>query len=124
MSYCRLPYMIFPTKGGIRFSVETIIDNEMDVFLYKIFLTRRNEFIKKIKHGKELIMEYQNDEINGNNYEKVIDIHKRIGYSDKQIEEMLSYCIPDENSKNQAKKYKEWLLSKEDEIFKQIINEV
>ena len=122
MSYCRLPYMIYPTKKGVQFELNTISNDEIDVFLYKIFLTRRDEFIKRIKHGKEIIMRWQDDEVNENNYKDLIDFHKRIGtYSDKEIKIMLKSCKPSENSKNKSQEYKQWLLDKEDELFKKLI---
>lgn len=55
MSYCRLPHYIYPTGYGINFlsSNAEVSNDEIDIFLYKIFLTRRDEFIKRVEHGKK-----------------------------------------------------------------------
>lgn len=126
MSYCRLPDYIYPTEYGINFlsSNAEVSNDEIDIFLYKIFLTRRNEFIKRIKHGKEIVMKWQDNEVNDHNYNELIKFHKEMGsYSDDEIEKKLEFCRPNEKTKNEAKEYKQWLLDKEDNLFKKLIND-
>lgn len=124
MSYCRLPDYIYPTKYGVNFlsSNAEVSNDEIDIFLYKIFLTRRDEFIKRVEHGKKIVMEWQDNETNDYNYNELIKFHKGMGnYSDDEIKKMLESCKPTERTKNEAKEYKQWLLDKEDDLFKKLI---
>jgi len=66
-------------------------------------------------------MEWQDNETNEHNYNELIKFHKEIGnYSDDKIKKMLESCKPTERTKNEAKEYKQWLLDKEDDLFKKI----
>lgn len=58
MSYCRRPSMIYPTKTGIMFNFHEIPNDDVDIFLYKIFSTRQKELAERLKHGKELLEQY------------------------------------------------------------------
>jgi hypothetical protein len=95
MSYCRNPYYIYDDGDGINFDFTRVSENQIDVFLYKIFLSKREEFIQRLKHGKELVIEWQNDIINTSELNM---------------------------DKEDAEKYKQWLLDKEDDIFKELLN--
>lgn len=68
MSYCRVPSMIYPTKTGVKFDLEEISDDDIDIFLYKIFLTRQKELAQRIRHGKEIIINWEEDCADNNNY--------------------------------------------------------
>lgn len=100
MSYCRSPYYIYPDIGGyISFDFLVKVPNDkMDVFLYMIYLSRREEFIQRVQHGKAIMMDWQNDIINNENY--------------------------DDSEKVSAEEYKQWLIGKEDDLFKKLLSDL
>lgn len=67
MSYTRSGesgYYIYPTDETVEFVVSqaSVSNEEIDIFLYKLFNRRKSEFFKRIKHGKKLIKDYERNE--------------------------------------------------------------
>lgn len=122
MSYCRIPYMIYPTKNGVRFNLTEISNDEVDVFLYKILLTRRDELRQRVIHGKDIIMKHQDSMIDGTIATKMDKFYKEIGFTEEEeIGKMLD-CFKDDSVADEAAHYKKWLLDKEDNFFKAFID--
>jgi hypothetical protein len=58
MSYCRNPYYIWPSNNAVYFEDRRIDNDEIDVWLYKMFLkNREKELIKRLKNGKQLCID-------------------------------------------------------------------
>lgn len=77
MSYARIletGYYIYPDiNGNVVFTTgEEISNNEIDVFLYKLFNNRKEEFDKRIEHGKKLVEEHTKELERNDYYEKGI----------------------------------------------------
>ena len=63
MSYARIletGYYIYPDiENNVVFTAgETISNNEIDVFLYRLYNNRKEEFNKRLENGKRLIEEH------------------------------------------------------------------
>lgn len=60
MSYTRSlesGYYIYPTGETVEFVVSqaSVSNEEIDVFLYKLYNKRKTEFFKRVKNGKKII---------------------------------------------------------------------
>lgn len=60
MSYTRSlesGYYIYPTDETVEFVVSqaSVSNEEIDVFLYKLYNKRKTEFFKRVKNGKKII---------------------------------------------------------------------
>lgn len=67
MSYTRSGesgYYIYPTDETVEFVVSqaSVSNEEIDIFLYKLFSKRKSEFFKRIKNGKKLIRNCERNE--------------------------------------------------------------
>lgn len=75
MSYARIletGYYIYPDiENNVVFtSGKEISNDEIDVFLYKLYTNRREEFNKRIKNGKKIIKEHTEELKRNDYYEK------------------------------------------------------
>ncbi|MBO8161329.1 MAG: hypothetical protein H0Z24_06795 [Thermosipho sp. (in: Bacteria)] len=96
MSYSRMPepHYIYPTGDGVRFDLDYISNDKIDLFLYKLFLKyRRKELIERLKHGRKLARTH----IDGNEL--------------------------DGEDKEYWKMHIEWLNNNEDELLRQLLDE-
>ena len=61
MSYARYGstgHYIWCDGDSVHFDITQVSDKEIDIFLYKIFLTRQVEFKERILHGRELVSDW------------------------------------------------------------------
>lgn len=85
MSYTRSGesgYYIYPTDETVEFVVSqaSVSNEEIDIFLYKLFSKRKSEFFKRIKHGKKLIKDYEKNEA-------MLTINSIKNYEEKSLSE-------------------------------------
>lgn len=61
MSYCRQPYYIYPNiNGTVCFDVfGDIPDDVVNVFLYKLYIYRKEEFDKRVQDGQKELEEWE-----------------------------------------------------------------
>lgn len=52
---------IWPDDKGVNFNNVFINNDTLDIFLYKIYTNRQQEFLDRINHGKQLIDNYKID---------------------------------------------------------------
>jgi len=57
------------SKNNVVFNTTKVSDEEIDIFLYKLFLTRPDEFKERILHGKALIFNWLSNEIDNEEVE-------------------------------------------------------
>lgn len=60
MSYARpleTGTYIYSDGEYIHFNLDTVSENDIDIFLYQLYSKRRKEFRQRLKHGKTLIKE-------------------------------------------------------------------
>ena len=58
MSYARpleTGTYIYSDGEYMNFNLTQVPEDDIDIFLYKIYTTRRKEFNQRLKHGKDLI---------------------------------------------------------------------
>lgn len=46
---------IYSDGEYVNFNLTQVPEDDIDIFLYKIYTTRRKEFNQRLKHGKKLI---------------------------------------------------------------------
>ena len=66
MSYTRpreSGHYIFASSDYVDFTCETVPNNDIDVFLYKLYSKRNNEFWARYHHGSRIINNFQNRKI-------------------------------------------------------------
>ena len=58
--------------GGnyVDFSCEVVVDEDIDVFLYKLFKTRPDEFWQRYHHGSRIIENYSTKKISVYRYDR------------------------------------------------------
>ena len=63
MSYARYGstgHYIWCDGDSVHFDIAQVSDEEIDIFLYKICLTRPDEFKERVLHGRELVSDWMN----------------------------------------------------------------
>lgn len=67
MSYARIEQTgtyIWSDGENVNFGIQSISNNDIDIFLYKLYKTRHKEFKQRVKNGKNLIKQHKGG-ING-----------------------------------------------------------
>lgn len=66
MSYARIletGTYIWPDGENVNFNITAIPNNDIDIFLAKLYDTRRKEFKERVRNGRKLIKQNRMDEL-------------------------------------------------------------
>jgi len=134
MSYCRLPYYIYPNfNGTVCFDVfGDIPDDVVNIFLYKLYTYRKEEFDKRIKDGQNELEEWEQSKDKLQSFkdmyeeptERYCAVGKSLEQSLKEMKLMRAGKLPKNSLKESQALWDKWATETEEELEKQkFINE-
>lgn len=115
MSYCRQPYYIYPNiNGTVVFDIfGDIPDEVVNIFLYKLYNFRNDEFVERTELGRKALDEWNNE------IEQPIKKHQT--FEDMYEEPTERYCTVTESLEQSLK---EMQLMRQGKLPKKTIREV
>lgn len=128
MSYCRLPYYIYPTGDGVSFTAShsEISNEEIDIFLYDMFSKgRQDELIQRLKHGKQLIINFETSKLDDTEKQEMIKYfkeHNDTNKSDEEIIRMVDTFCPEVN-KQEAEFNLKYIHESESDLYIELTEE-
>ena len=117
MSYCRQPYYIYPNiNGTVCFDIfGGIPDEVVNVFLYKLYNFRNDEFIERTELGRKALDEWEESKDNDSPFKTIQDISNKYlktiedeELAEEKLSKTTNYKI-NKNSKMTKEEYEKWI---------------